>query len=111
MSAAAQRYINNRITQSAKRSDTMDHSSPVFDKFDNKFDRQLERVLPNGNIVCYTSDNPPKKERYVNPKIEEELVEFKQEIEEKHNESKNNKTYKFPLPLLTSNDAYKQTGL
>ena len=52
----------------------MDHASPVFD---NKYERQAERVLPNGNIVCYTSDNPPKKERYVNPKIEEELVEFK----------------------------------
>ena len=52
----------------------MDHASPSYD---NKFDRTFERVLPNGNIVCYTSDNPPKKERYVNPKIEEELVEFK----------------------------------
>ena len=41
----------------------------------------------------------PTKERYVNPKIEEELVEFKQEIEEKHHESVINKTFSFPRPL------------
>ena len=52
----------------------MDHASPTFE---GKFDRHVERILPNGNIACFTSDNPPKKERYINPKIEEELVEFK----------------------------------
>ena len=79
----------------------MDHSSPVYEN--NKFDRMIERVLPNGNIACFTSDNPPKRDRYVNPKIEEELIEFKQEIEEKHHESEINKTYKFPRPFLDGN--------
>ena len=73
MSAAAQRYINNRITKSAKRSDPVDHSSPSF----NDRTELGDKILPNGNIVCYTMKDPPKKERYVNPKIEEELVEFK----------------------------------
>ena len=36
-----------------------------------------------------------KKERYINPKIEAELVEFKEEIEEKFAASEMNNTYKF----------------
>ena len=36
-----------------------------------------------------------KKERYINPKIEAELIEFKEEIEEKFATSEMNNTYKF----------------
>jgi hypothetical protein len=38
-----------------------------------------------------------KKARFVNPKIEEELVEFKIEIADKFQASQMNKTYIFPL--------------
>ena len=36
-------------------------------------DQQEEKVLPNGNTPAYAC-GPLTKERYVNPKIEEELV-------------------------------------
>ena len=52
-------------------------------------------MLPNGNTPAYAC-GPLTKERYINPKIETELVEFKQEIEEKFLESYANKTYIFP---------------
>ena len=39
------------------------------------------------------------KRRYINPKIEQELVEFKQEIEEKYCTSETNMTYVFLRPL------------
>lgn len=54
-----------------------------------------EKVLLNGNTPAYAC-GPLTKERYINPKIEQELVEFKQEIEDKFIESHVNKTYKFP---------------
>ena len=52
-------------------------------------------MLPNGNTPAYAC-GALTKERYINPKIEEELVEFKQEIEEKFLESEANKTFVFP---------------
>ena len=55
--------------------------------------------LPNGNIPEYAC-GPLTKKRYINPKIEQELVEFKQEIKEKHEASSINHIYKFPRPLL-----------
>ena len=39
---------------------------------------------------------PLKKPRYVNEKIEEELIEFKQEISDKFAKSAMNRTFKFP---------------
>jgi hypothetical protein len=36
------------------------------------------------------------KPRYINPKIEEELKEFKQEISQKFKDSAMNRTFKFP---------------
>jgi hypothetical protein len=38
--------------------------------------------------------------RHINPKIEQELLEFKVEIEEKFAKSRMNKEYLFPRPLL-----------
>jgi len=40
---------------------------------------------------------PLLKKRYVNPKIEQELAEFKLEIDDKFKKSHMNKTYRFPL--------------
>jgi hypothetical protein len=51
--------------------------------------------LPNGNIPAFAC-GPLTKDRYINPKIEQELVEFKQEIEDKFNESVTNRIYVFP---------------
>jgi len=43
-------------------------------------------------LACGQQSRP----RYINPKIEAELVDFKKEIEDKFNKSKL-KTFKFPL--------------
>lgn len=50
--------------------------------------------LSSGNIVA-NACGPLKKPRYVNPKIEKELVEFKQEIEDKFAKSAL-RTFVFP---------------
>lgn len=42
--------------------------------FQNNYDEVIK--LPNGNIPTYAC-GPLTKSRYINPKIEEELVEFK----------------------------------
>ena len=39
---------------------------------------------------------PLKKPRYINERIEQELVEFKQEIEERFLKSELNKVFRFP---------------
>ena len=49
----------------------------------------LERKATNGNYIAYAC-GPLRHPRYVNEKIEEELVEFKNEIEEKFATSKVN---------------------
>jgi hypothetical protein len=56
-------------------------------------------ALPNGNISEYAC-GPLTKPRYINPKIEQELVEFKIEINDKFQASDINNVYKFPRPLL-----------
>ena len=48
--------------------------------------RPTEQVASNGNIIAYAC-GPLKKQRYVNPKIEIELTDFKKEIEEKFEKS------------------------
>ena len=50
-------------------------------------------------IIALTGE-PPNRRRYINPKIEEELVDFKKEIEEKFAKSRI-RTYKFPLKNTT----------
>lgn len=55
----------------------------------------MEKRASSGNIIGLTN-GPLTKARYVNKKIEIELVEFKKEIEEKFAKSKI-KQFKFPL--------------
>ena len=57
-----------------------------------------EPRLPSGNIPAFAC-GPLTRERYINPKIEQELVEFKVEIEEKFYASDMNKTFRFPRPI------------
>lgn len=54
------------------------------------------QMLSNGYQVALAC-GPLLKPRYINPKIEEELAEFKEEILQKCTSSNMNRTYKFPL--------------
>ena len=58
-------------------------------------ENKQEKKLPSGNIPAFAC-GLLKKERYINPKIEQELVEFKEEIEEKYLASDVNKQFTFP---------------
>lgn len=58
-------------------------------------ENKQEKKLPSGNIPAFAC-GLLKKERYINPKIEQELVEFKEEIEEKFLASDVNKQFIFP---------------
>lgn len=58
-------------------------------------------MLSNGYEIALTN-GPLKKARYINPAIEKELAEFKEEIAEKQEASTINKTYVFPRPIMTS---------
>ena len=55
----------------------------------------VERRLGNGNYVAYAC-GPLRRPRYINERIEEELIEFKKEIEERFAKSKVNASFKFP---------------
>jgi len=55
----------------------------------------IEHRTSQGNIIAYAC-GPLTKPRYINPKIEAELVDFKKEIEEKFAKSKL-RSFKFPL--------------
>ena len=52
-------------------------------------------MLPNGYQVALAC-GPLKKARFINPAIEKELAEFKEEIAEKNAKSEMNRTYVFP---------------
>jgi len=54
-----------------------------------KLSRKSLDPLENGNIPEYAC-GPLTKARYINPKIEIELVEFKEEIHDKFHSSKMN---------------------
>ena len=54
-----------------------------------------ENKADNGNIIGLAC-GPLKKKRYINPKIEQELIDFKHEIEDKFKKSPL-KSFKFPL--------------
>ena len=56
----------------------------------------LEKRTSKGNIIAYACGPLRKKGRYINPKIEKELVDFKKEIEEKFAKSP---LRKFQMPL------------
>jgi hypothetical protein len=71
----------------------------------------VERRAANGNYIAYAC-GPLRRPRYINEKIEEELVEFKKEIEEKFAASKVNKEFKYPrLPTATMNAAMNEYQL
>ena len=57
-----------------------------------------EHRTSKGNIIALAC-GPLHKPRYINPKIEKELVDFKQEIEEKFQQSKL-RTFKFPFKKI-----------
>lgn len=59
-----------------------------------KVSKEQEIRTSQGNIIA-NACGPLKKPKYVNPKIEKELVEFKQEIEEKFEKSAL-RTFVFP---------------
>jgi hypothetical protein len=44
------------------------------------FSLEREKRLTNGNYVCYAC-GPLMRPRYINERIEQELIEFKSEIE------------------------------
>ena len=52
---------------------------------------------------------PLTKPRYINPKIEQELIEFKMEIKQKFNASEMNRTFKFPR-TIEAEDEHRRTG-
>eukprot|EP00347_Sterkiella_histriomuscorum_P015261 403357698 len=56
----------------------------------------VERRAANGNYVAFAC-GPLRRPRYINERIEQELVEFKQEIEERFEKSAVNKEFIFPL--------------
>jgi len=55
----------------------------------------IEQRASNGNIIAL-ANGELKRARYINPKIEAELVDFKKEIEEKFAKSKL-RAFKFPI--------------
>lgn len=55
----------------------------------------VERRAANGNYIAFAC-GPLKRPRYINERIEQELVEFKIEIEERFAVSKVNKEFRFP---------------
>lgn len=55
----------------------------------------------NGNIIGLAC-GPLTRQRYINDKIELELIEFKKEIEERFAKSQMNKNFVYPrLPMHT----------
>ena len=65
----------------------------------NKPTVSLEKKAENGNIIGLAC-GPLKKKRYINPKIEAELVDFKKEIEDKFHKSQVNRDFNFPFIKL-----------
>lgn len=59
----------------------------------------MERRAANGNYIAYACGNL-KRPRYINEKIEQELIEFKVEIEERFEKSEVNMKYRFPFVNL-----------
>ena len=55
----------------------------------------MERRAANGNYVAYAC-GPLRRPRYINERIEQELVEFKKEIEERFEKSEVNTNFRFP---------------
>ena len=65
-----------------------------------------EQRSSNGNIIAFAC-GPLKRKRYINPKIEAELIDFKKEIEEKFAKSP---LKKFQMPRKVENDKIVSSG-
>ena len=76
---------------------TVGHLESISQRVGNNRHKEQELRAQNGNIIAFTG-RPLENinDRYVNPKIEEELKDFKKEIEEKYAKSRL-KNYNFPL--------------
>ena len=84
----------------AKSVDATANRGPVNE---NDFSSIVDgKMLPNGYQIALAC-GPLKKARYINPTIEKELAEFKQEIAEKHAQSEMNKTYVFQRTKIVVN--------
>lgn len=62
-----------------------------------KQERSVERRAANGNYIAYACGPLVGRPRYINERIELELVDFKKEIEDKFAKSRVNKEFRFPL--------------
>ena len=62
----------------------------------------MERRAANGNYIAFACGPIVGRPRYINERIELELVEFKKEIEEKFARSRVNQEFKFPLLTSTA---------
>lgn len=74
-----------------------EHQKAELIRFDKK-ERDcfsVERRVASGNYLGFAC-GPLRRPRYMNERIELELVEFKQEIEERFTASKVNRLFKFP---------------
>ena len=80
-----------------KPQELAEHQRAELIKFDKK-ERDcfsVERRVASGNYLGFAC-GPLRRPRYINERIELELVEFKQEIEERFEASKVNRMFKFP---------------
>ena len=59
-------------------------------------ERSMERRSANGNYVAFACGPILGRQRYINERIELELMDFKLEIEEKFAKSKVNRDFRFP---------------
>ena len=69
----------------------------------------VERKAANGNYIAFAC-GPLKRPRYINERIEQELIEFKVEIEERFEKSDVNNKYKFPR-AVEEDDYRRKAGL
>ncbi|CDW81276.1 UNKNOWN [Stylonychia lemnae] len=71
----------------------------------------VERRAANGNYIAFAC-GPLRRPRYINERIEQELLEFKEEIEERFAKSKVNQDFTFPFqstgPQLKKDDSKRK---
>jgi hypothetical protein len=70
--------------------------SPVVQRQNTYYNHHQEVFAEGSSNIIGLACGPLKKPRYINPKIEKELVEFKKEIEDKFEKSEV-KLYRFPF--------------
>ena len=88
--------INDSKTRQNRVTKSYNFDSGAHQKFITQ--KPTEQYASNGNIIAYAC-GPLKKQRYINPKIEAELVDFKKEIEDKFEKSL---LKKFVMPRVSA---------